>query len=270
MAIGPFAIMLPRLFLLFGLAGAVLAAHLWERRGGMRLDKPLWWSVIITLIGARLGYVLTHLADFRVEPLTAFYFWQSGYAPVSGILALAVTVAVFAYARRYPIKALLTPALTGLFIWGGLSWVSYALHQATDISLPDMVLEDLVGDEVSLADFQGQPVVVNLWATWCPPCRREMPVLAEAQAAYPDMHFVFPNQAEGPGTIRQFLLAEQLQLNNILLDLGGATGRHFNAPGLPTTLFFNAEGRLIDSHLGELSRASLGDYLRKLDSQEQR
>lgn len=270
MAIGPFAIMLPRLFLLAGLVAAVLSARAWQRRTGAAVDKPLWRAFAAALVGARLGYVLTHWSDFDAEPLSAFYFWQSGYSPLAGVLAGGVTLAAYAAARRYRSAALLIPALSGLIVWGSLSWVHHSLDQAARLPLPELVLEDLSGNRISLADFRGKPVVLNLWATWCPPCRREMPLMAELQRARADVQFVFANQAEGPDTIRRFLSGEGLQLDNVLLDLRGRAGGHFHAPGLPTTLFFDADGQLVDTHLGELSRARLGDYLRKLERQETR
>src|SRR5699024_2017551 len=125
--------------------------------------------------------------------------------PLVGLLAGAIVLAWFAARRRYPWQGLLAPALTAIIVWGGLSWVGHALHSATDVPLPELALEDLSGETVLLTAFHGRPVVLNLWATWCPPCRREMPLLADAQAARPDLHFVFANQAEGPGTIRQYL-----------------------------------------------------------------
>jgi len=60
--------------------------------------------------------------------------------------------------------------------------------------------------------------VVNLWASWCPPCRHEMPVLQQAQAANTDVNFVFVNQGETPGTIRSYMDRRALTLRNVLVD----------------------------------------------------
>lgn len=57
--------------------------------------------------------------------------------------------------------------------------------------LPALTLQDLQGKDVALPTFVGRPTVVNLWATWCPPCRRELPMFQQAQAAQPGVHFVF-------------------------------------------------------------------------------
>lgn len=270
MALGPLMLSLPRLFLILGLIAAFLAAHVHERRGGPRLEKPLWLILLVGLLFARLAYILTHLPDFQAQPLQALYVWQDGYLPLAGVAAAAGLAAWYAFRGGYSPRAVFVPLVIGLLVWSGTNWVHQALRQATDKPLPDLALEELHSETPTpLSSFRGQPVVLNLWATWCPPCRREMPVLETAQQAHSGVHFLFVNQGEGPVTINQYLADEQLELQNILLDLGAATGRHFTAPGLPTTLFFDATGQLIDSHVGELSRARLGDYLRIISNQEQ-
>ena len=142
----------------------------------------------------------------------------------------------------------------------------HALQQGTQ--LPDMTLLDVEGEQVSLQELNNRPLVVNLWATWCPPCRREMPVLADAQQREADIVFVFVNQGEGPGEIIRFLDATGLTLHNVLLDTGGQFGQQVGSQALPTTLFYNAQGQQVASHLGELSAASLSHQIAKLKEEE--
>jgi thiol-disulfide isomerase/thioredoxin len=106
---------------------------------------------------------------------------------------------------------------------------------------------------VKLGDFAGKPIVVNLWASWCPPCRREMPLLAETAAARKDVTFLFVNQGESPQTIRSYLARENLTLSPVLLDQAMQLPRHYSAPGMPTTLFLRADGTLASIHMGEIS-----------------
>ena len=75
-----------------------------------------------------------------------------------------------------------------------------------------------------LAGFIGTPTVLNLWATWCPPCRREMPVLQQAQGANPDVNFVFINQGEKADDIQGFIDRQGLTLRNVLVDERLQTG----------------------------------------------
>ncbi|MGV8189993.1 TlpA family protein disulfide reductase, partial [Pseudomonas aeruginosa] len=85
--------------------------------------------------------------------------------------------------------------------------------------LPELSLRNAAGESVQLADFRGRPLVINLWASWCPPCRREMPVLQQAQAENPDVVFLFANQGESAETVRHFLQGENLRLDNLLAKL---------------------------------------------------
>jgi hypothetical protein len=99
--------------------------------------------------------------------------------------------------------------------------------------------------------------VINLWATWCPPCRREMPVLQNAQHEHQNVTFLFVNQGESMQSVSTFLETQGLNLSNVLFDSGGQLAQKVGSMALPTTLFYSADGRLLGSHLGELSKASL-------------
>lgn len=101
----------------------------------------------------------------------------------------------------------------------------------------------------------------------CPPCRREMPVLQQAQAQRGDVHFVFLNQGETPSRVQAFLATQPQALRNVLLDTEGRLGVQRGHRALPTTLFFDAQGRLVDTRVGELSAASLAERLSRLDAE---
>jgi len=266
MALGPFVLSLPRLFLLLAVVAALGATLRHGRARRRQLEPRLWLLLALALVGARLGYLALHWPDYAAAPVEALYFWRGGFHPWIGLGSLALAWGLL-WRRRGGLAVELLPALlTGLAVWGGAHWLHHALDQALDQPLPALAVMDLEQRELRLDRFRGQPVVLNLWASWCPPCRREMPVLQAAQQQHPEVHVVFLNQGEGPGTVRRFLAAEQLDLDHVLLDLGSQASRHFHSTGLPTTLFFNAEGKLVATHLGELSRGHLGDALRRLQS----
>ena len=132
--------------------------------------------------------------------------------------------------------------------------------------LPDISLRNADGETVKLTDYQGGPLVINLWATWCPPCRREMPVLEEAQRQRPDLTFLFVNQAESMQSVSTFLATQGLSLDNVLFDGSGRLGQAVGSMALPTTLFYSANGSLLASHLGELSEASLARALENFET----
>ena len=132
-------------------------------------------------------------------------------------------------------------------------------------SLPSVALLTFAGESTTLAAVaQGQPMVVNLWVSWCPPCQRELPVLAAIQQQEKGMTFVFVNQGEDASTAFRYLQASQLDLRHVLFDAGAQLGHATGSTALPTTLFYDADGRLVDTHLGELSKASLASKLAKL------
>lgn len=84
-----------------------------------------------------------------------------------------------------------------------------------------------------------------------------MPVLENAQKQRPDVTFLFVNQAESMQSVSTYLATQGLNLDNVLFDASGRLGQAVGSMALPTTLFYQPDGRLINSHLGELSQASL-------------
>ena len=164
--------------------------------------------------------------------------------------------------RHVRIRRPLAIAVTaGLISWGTIAGLIALMEQQT-ASLPQANLATLDGKPVQLSELApGKPMVVNLWATWCPPCIREMPVLEQAQKDNPGVAFVFVNQGERPETIRRFMQDQSLGLTNLMTDFSGSLGRNTGSHGMPTTLFYNAEGRQVDAHVGELSDATLASNL---------
>ena len=91
-----------------------------------------------------------------------------------------------------------------------------------------------------------------------------MPVLEAAQKANPDVRFLLVNQGEHAEAVIRYLAEQGLAPREILLDSGNRLGQATGSFGLPTTLFYDAKGRLNHSHMGELSSASLEHGLRQL------
>ena len=125
-------------------------------------------------------------------------------------------------------------------------------------------LPDLDGQQVTLAEFQGKPVVINFWATWCPPCRLEMP---EFQRAYEenqedDLVILAVNEAEQSEVVRSFFYDQMGYTFTPLLDEEGQVAEAYGAIGLPSTFFVNAAGEVTAVHRGALSQAQLQNYLK--------
>ena len=133
---------------------------------------------------------------------------------------------------------------------------------------PDFALPDLDGNTVRLSDFSGRPVVLNFWATWCAPCRLEMPELALAAADYGDggLAVLAINQDETAEQASSFLTEVGLSLT-VLLDAGSEVGAAYGAFFLPTTVIVGPDGIVGAVHRGILSREQLDDYLAALPAE---
>ena len=128
-------------------------------------------------------------------------------------------------------------------------------------AVPTVTLEALAGQPgFDPGSIEG-PYLINIWGSWCPPCRREMPVLEQGQSDYPSVRFVYANQGESAEIIRGYLLEESLRLDNVVLDPHSDLARALGGSGLPTTVLIGSDGTLVNSHVGPLSRASLHHFI---------
>ena len=265
-AIGPLTF---SALLLLGLAGAVLGivAGAWTgRHQKIDVEPLLFRAAVIGFVVARLAFVLQFRDAYLEAPLSIVDIRDGGWTPLAGFAAAAIYLVVVATRRsmlRIPLAAAVGTAVT-VWVMGAAALAS--LPEDGGRSLPTLALQDLQGQEVALSSFRGKPTVVNLWATWCPPCRREMPVLREAQVRRTDVNFVFLDQGESADKVRRFLAAQDLPLANVLLDVHGNAGKQLGTRALPTTFFFDAQGRLTDARVGELSPATLAQRLATLTS----
>jgi len=156
-------------------------------------------------------------------------------------------------------------ALLAILVGGAWTWVSrpQAPQAGPDAPAPRIgalapaftlpALED--GRPVRLADFRGRAVVVNFWATWCPPCRVEMPALQQAQLNMPDVVVLGVNQQESADSVSRFMREQGLDFL-IALDTAGEVNRLYRVRALPTTYFVDGSGVIRDIvYGGPLTRA---------------
>lgn len=127
----------------------------------------------------------------------------------------------------------------------------------------NFTLLDFDGNPVSLSDFEGQPVIVNFWATWCVPCRIEMPELQEAYETYQDDNLVILalNVDEPADVAREFFEDEMGLTFTALLDENSAISTAFGNIGLPSTFFIDAEGTITAIHRGPMTFSQIEGYL---------
>ncbi len=143
-----------------------------------------------------------------------------------------------------------------------------AVH-AGDLA-PDFVAPRLDGSVQKLSNFRGSVVVLNLWATWCPPCLAEMPVLNTLARDFEARGVVVLGVAgdDDPEAVRRFV-AEQKVDFDVLLDPGGAVGTQYGITGYPETFLVDREGRVREKYIGPLpatGEAPAGEISARLEA----
>jgi peroxiredoxin len=120
----------------------------------------------------------------------------------------------------------------------------------------DFELKDLDGKSISISDFRDKTVVLNFWATWCPPCKKEIPDFIEVYSEYRDRGVVFIGISnEDSAILRSF--AEDFGINYcILVDSINITGQ-WGIRAIPTTFILDGNGRIIFENVGMMSRDQL-------------
>lgn len=245
-------------------------------------SKVAEYSVWVGLLGARLGFVAANWDAYSGAPWTILFVWQGGFMPVVGLLAGA-GYAVWQLwqrplaERNRHLQALLSgfgvaALLFGLVYASTKVELDSSLLRAGD-AMPDFTLADLEGDPVSLSSLEGRAVVLNFWATWCPPCRREMPLLDSVQKEYgpKGLTIVGVDLEEPPETVRAYVEGVGVQYPIWLDDSSqNASDRtrdlftKIGGVGLPTTVFIGRDGVIQGSQVGELSLGVLQNRVETL------
>ena len=264
LTIGSFALAINHLLLILALALATLVGWRVAKRGGENPESVLFGLFLLGLLVARLSFVIHYWRYFQKDLLQILDVRDGGFLLWPGLVAVVIGALIIGWRRSGLRRPLGWGLISGLTFWLLATFSSSLYEQGTH--MPDMVLRDANGESVQLSSYQGGPLVINLWATWCPPCRREMPVLQKAQTQNQDVTFLFVNQGESMQSVSTFLETQGLSLNNVLFDSSGQLGQKVGSMALPTTLFYSPQGRLLSSHLGELSEASLARALESFDA----
>jgi len=243
------------------LANAVAA---WFRKSRGLDASPILWKMILIGFGvARLIFVLRHYDLYFSNPISIIDIRDGGFDSLAGFATAFVVGAELVRRSTALRRPLAIATLAGCAIFFGGTFLNQALTPV-GVPIPAVEVRRLDGSTVSLKNFVGRPLVINLWATWCPPCRREMPALNSARQAHPEVEFLFVNQGESVETVQTYLAAYGLQMPNVVIDPAKQLSTRTGSSGYPTTLFYDANGRLHLRHMGELSRATLEEKINRL------
>ncbi len=139
----------------------------------------------------------------------------------------------------------------------------------TPINAPDFTLENMDGDKLSLSDFHGQVVMLNFWATWCPPCRREIPSMESIYQDFGKDGFVVlaVNEFEDPDHV--FAYTGQLSVDPtfpVLFDRDSTVSQLYGVKGLPTTVLIDKQGKMVYRAVGgrDFDHTEVRDIVRSL------
>lgn len=289
--IGPFTLDGLIFLSVLAFAIAMLTAIWYDKKYGGRVERFLWWLTLVALLIGRTVFVLRFWPSYQSNPIEIINIRDGGFDWQASLIVYGFAL-VWLMLRRHVLLLGLCWSLgmAAIVIGLGLMWLqpwqkTYQnwyqmahlqqlrpiIFESNTLKEPNTLVEDgIYSSNIEInasknilptAQYQGKPTVINLWATWCPPCRREMPVLQRAQNEYKDVNFVFINQGESAEDVAAFLEEQGLELRNLWLDKNALSGQAIDSKGLPSTIFLDAQGNILSARLGELSAASLQSHL---------
>lgn len=163
------------------------------------------------------------------------------------------------------------PAFLALFLLLLVFYLGFQKHQAEkDQSksaligqpAPEFTLKTPEGKEVSLKDFKGKVVLVNFWATWCPPCKEELPLFEKVYQKYKDKGFVILAINTDPENLQDFLKKSNIKMAFPILIGEDRLLELYPVRGLPTSFLIDREGKIVKVRLG--TYRELEEDIRKL------
>ena len=266
--LGPLALPVAPLLLLAALwLATVVARRLAPEVDAAPVERALWMAATLGLLSARAAHVLIHAQPYLAQPWSVLDLRDGGWEDSVGVIVAAAWLARQTRGQPALRRPLAWGTVAGMFGWAVGSMAALAVGgQPMQAPAPAVSVVALEGGHTKLLPevLDGRPAVVNLWATWCGPCRAEMPVLDAARRHEKDVRFILVNQGESAAVVHAYLQREGLAAEGVWLDEALALGPAVGSRGLPTTLFFDAQGRRVDAHLGALNAAALQVRLRRL------
>jgi peroxiredoxin len=153
-----------------------------------------------------------------------------------------------------------------------VGWIFFSAEKTSDVAqeqiaapqkgflAPDFSLENLDGEQITLSDLRGRAVLLNFWATWCPPCRNEMPAFERVYQDYAEDGFIIiavnATAQDTLGDVEPFRTEFGLSFP-ILLDKNGEVNRLYQVQALPTSFFIDSQGIITEVMIGEAASEAL-------------
>ncbi|MFF2752208.1 peroxiredoxin family protein [Psychrobacillus sp. NPDC058041] len=181
-----------------------------------------------------------------------------------GIIACLVAIATISFVKNNVDK---TDAMSNIELGTDLATNPASEGITKGDNAPNFTLTTLDGKEVSLADYKGKKVVLNFWATWCPPCKAEMPDMQnyyEDVAEKENVEILAVNLDSGIDKVKGFQEDYALSFP-ILLDEEGTVGKTYQAITIPTTYMINTDGTIQNKIVGPMDEQMLSDLVKSLN-----
>ena len=258
--LGPIAFATDRLIAVALIIVFVVAMDRIIARSQVTNTRATGAALFVGIITARLAFVIEHYNSFSRDWSSAFAIWQGGFSASAGFIAAAAIIAWRLRPMATMIKGQLLLAILAI-AW----FASAALLRPEPQPLPELPpLAQMDGSSFDFQKLEGRPYVINLWATWCPPCRRELPMLSEA-AEESNVSILLVNQGEASEIVQKYLNENNVAAGAILIDNSSVLSQRLKSSALPFTIFVDASGRIVETHVGEISRAELFAQISKID-----
>ena len=192
------------------------------------------------------------------------WYLDAGLVVIIIILIVMIALALKSPAEEKTINQQAGDTLRGYSDSTPQTLVMEETEEAEAEPAPDFELQALTGEMVSLSDFNGKPVLINFWATWCPPCVQEMPLLQEISDDYAGELVVLPvNGGDSMEQIRAFAEAYEYNLM-FLADPENALSLEYSVRGFPTSFFIDVDGLVQGTYVGMMDENIISYYLEKI------
>ncbi|MDA8064687.1 MAG: TlpA disulfide reductase family protein [Thermaerobacter sp.] len=173
---------------------------------------------------------------------------------------------------RWRGRGLIIGVVAVLILGGAAAWALKApakvqVGPLPGMTAPNFTLPELSGGSLSLASLRGHPVYVNIWATWCPPCRAEIPNLIRLKKQYGSRLTIVgvaePGTGVTPASVAAFVKQEKMNYP-VLLDLSAQVGNQYLVSAIPTSIFINAKGQVVQRFTGEMTLPLMRQYVKSI------